>query len=146
MYLILISEGWTWGKPLPSPTPCLPSHTLSPSPFSDRRTYRARKFPLFPSLPIFPNIPPLPPPASLSIFSPSHPSSPLVNPFYPVRSLLNASVILNVGLQLEMRVPASEQWREKNSGTQWDRTRDLYKTKSLRSPNWAIPTDASNGI
>ena len=57
-----------------------------------------------------------------------------------------ASVILNVGLQLEMRVPASEQWREKNSGTQWDRTRDLYKTKSLRSPNWAIPTDASNGI
>ena len=55
---------------------------------------------------------------------------------------------MNVGLQLEMRVPASEQWREKNSGTQWDRTRsrDLYKTKSLRSPNWAIPTDASNGI
>ena len=80
-----------------------------------------------------------------SPLQPPSPSSPPPTP-HPLSPLLNASVILNVGFQLEMRVPASEQWREKNSGTQWDRTRDLYKTKSLRSPNWAIPTDASNGI
>ena len=148
MYLILISEGWTWGRPLPSPTLVFPPTLCLLPPFSERRMYRARKFSLSSSLPspYFPKFSSPPPPASLSIFSPSHPSSPLATPFYPVRSLLNASVILNVGLQLEMRIPESEQWREKNSGTQWDRTRDLYKTKSLRSPNWAIPTDASNGI
>ena len=28
--------------------------------------------------------------------------------------------------------------RRKNSGTQWDRTRDLYKSKSLRSPSGAL--------
>ena len=139
MYLILISEGWTWGRPLPSPppTPCLPSQPLSPSSLlGSAHVSRAEISPL--SLPpYFPKYSSLPPPASLSIFSPSHPSSPLATPFYPVCSLLNASVILNVGLQLEMRVPASEQWREKNSGTQWDRTRDLYKTKSL----YALPTE-----
>ena len=70
MYLILISKGWTWGRPLPSPNPLF---SLPPLVSLLPRTYRARKFPLFPSLPIFPNIPPLPPPASLSIFSPSYP-------------------------------------------------------------------------
>ena len=65
-------------SPLPQPlvfppTPCLPP------PFSDRRTYRARKFPLFPSLPIFPNIPPLPlqPPSPSSPPPTPHPLSPL---------------------------------------------------------------------
>ena len=128
----------------PPPTPCLPSHPFSPSSLlGSAHVSRAEISPL--SLPpYFPQYS-SPPPSSLPLHLP-HPSSPLATPFYPVRFLLNASVILNVGLQLEMRVPASEQWREKNSGTQWNRTRDLYKTKSLRSPNWAIPTDASNWI
>ena len=88
MYLILISEGWTWGKPLPSPTLVFPFHPLSPSSLlGAAHVSRAEIFPLSlpPSLPpsLFfgPNFPPIPPPASLSIFSPSHPSFPLPLPF-----------------------------------------------------------------
>ena len=33
----------------------------------------------------------------------------------------------------------------KNNSTQWDRARDFYKSKSVHSPNWAIPTDANDG-
>ena len=75
MYLILISEGWTWGRPLLSPTLVFPPTPCLLPPFSERRTYRARKFYLStsPLPPFFPNFPPL------SIFSPPtpHPLSPL---------------------------------------------------------------------
>ena len=131
MYLILISGGGHGVGLSPPPTPCLPSHPLSPSSLlGSAHVSRAEISPL--SLPPYFSQYSSPPPSSL----PLHllPLPPLIaTPFYPARSLLNASVILNVGLQLEMRVPASEQWRKKNSGTQWDRTRDLYKTKSQLS-------------
>ena len=69
---------------------------------------------------------PLSPPAPSSPPPAPHLLPPLIAPsFYLVRSLINASVILNVGLQPEMRIPASEQWREKNNDTQWDRTKSL---------------------
>ena len=102
MYLILISEGWTWGRPLPSPNPLSLS---SPSRIGER--IARGNFPSFPpslfsliflpsSLPSLSSPPPTP-----------HPLSPL--PFILSAPSLTASVILNVGLQLEMRVPASEQ-------------------------------------
>ena len=132
MYFILINKGWTGGRPFPYLPLDSPSHPLPPSSLSERRTYRVRKFFLFFPLSLFFSLLP-------SLFSPSRPHllPPLfASPFYLVRSLINAAVILNVGLQQEMRIPASEHWREKNKDTQWDRTRDLYKWNSSHSPNW----------
>ena len=65
-----------YASPLPQPlvfppTPCLPP------PFSDRRTYRARKFPLFPSLFSQYSSPPPKPPSPSSPPPTPHPLSPL---------------------------------------------------------------------
>ena len=94
MYFILISEGWTWG----SSPPCLPSHTLSPSSLlRAAHVSHAEIFPLSLFFPIFSPLSPssLPPHLlPLPLLTPSRP------PFNPVRSLLNASVILTLGHQL----------------------------------------------
>ena len=63
--------------------------------------------------------------------------------------LLNASDILTLGLQLEMRTPASnKQWwpggRKIVEQSRIDPT--IFKSKSFRSYSRVMPTDSSNGI
>ena len=52
--------------------------------------------------------------------------------------LINASVILIVGLQLVMRIPASEQWWKKNSGTQCSR---IDPESSINQSTYALQTE-----
>ena len=120
-------RGWTGGRPFPF---------LPMSPSSLIRAVHLSRADFFLSPSLFFSLSPLSPSRLRLLFFPSRSSTPPAPYFYHVRSLFNASVTLNVGLQLEMRIPASEQWRVKKSGTQWDRTKHLYKSKSLRSPNW----------
>ena len=98
MYFILISEGWTWVGLPPPPLSPLP-HLVSLLPSQSGACIARGNFPSFPLSLFFPIFSPLSPSSlpphllPLPLLTPSRP------PFNPVRSLLNASVILTLGYQ-----------------------------------------------
>ena len=78
MYLILISEGWTWGRPLPSPNPLSslpPLVSLLPSRIGER--IARGNFPSFPPSLFSPIFPPSSLPLHLLPHPTPHPLSPL---------------------------------------------------------------------
>ena len=151
MYLILISEGWTWvGLSPPQPLSSLPSLVSFLPSRSGARIARGN----FPFLP-----PSLPPSLFSQIFLPSplqppSPSSPppTPHPLSPLPFILSAP-----SLTLQSFWTWVSNWKcvyqqansdgrkiVAHSGIEPDTS--IKQFKSLRSPNWAIPTDASNGI